>query len=63
MNKKIRALAAAITEKEDYFMLAHRAGNKMLSTIYLHELEGLKQAFEIVAGETYNDYFIRTLDE
>ena len=59
-NAAIPKLAAAIEAKEDEFMVAHRVGNKLLKTFYLHEAEGLKEAFEIVAGESYVDYLLRT---
>lgn len=61
-NPVIEKLADAIREKEDYFLLAKRARNELLTKIYLHESNGLKEAFEIVAGETYIDWFIRQLD-
>ena len=62
MNEKIKALATAISIKEARFMEAKKSKLSTLANIYLHELDGLKEAFQIVAGETYTDYFIRLVE-
>ena len=59
MNDRIKALASAIDEKEEKFMECKKARVDYLAKIYLHELDGLKQAFQIVTGESYTTYWLR----
>ena len=66
MEHPIKRLADAISTSEKKFTECQKlmAGDEsLLTTIYLHELEGMKKAFEIVAGESYFDYFLRTTEE
>lgn len=64
MPENIKRLAEAIEASEKKFADCQKVmgvGESLLTTIYLHELEGMKKAFEIVAGESYFDYFFRTV--
>lgn len=57
----IEKLAAAIEAKRSQFMECYEAfgvGNR-LTTIAHSELTGLEDAFKIVAGESYFDYWCR----
>ena len=61
MNEIVEKLYDAITAKQEKFMGALEAlgADNALTRIYFRELEGMKEAFEIVAGESYIDYFCR----
>ena len=62
MKEGIKALAAAIEEKEAQFMACKDMDTDTLRRKYLHELDGLREAFRIITGETYIDWFIRQND-
>lgn len=57
----IEKLYDAITAKQEKFMSALETlgSENTLTIIYFRELTGMKEAFEIVAGESYIDYFCR----
>ena len=59
MNEKIKALASAIEEKEEKFMDAKKLQLSDLARMYLHELDGLKEAFRIITDESYMTYWLR----
>ena len=63
MNEIIEKLYGAITAKQEKFMsvLETLGSDNTLTRIYFRELEGMKEAFEIVAGESYIDYFCRKI--
>ena len=56
MKDKQKLLASAIEAKEARFMEAKKYELKYLASIYLHEVDGLKEAFKIVFGISYIDY-------
>lgn len=61
MDEIIEKLYDAITAKQEKYMSALETlgSDNTLTLIYFRELEGMKEAFEIVAGESYIDYFCR----
>lgn len=61
MGEIIEKLYDAITAKQEKYMSALETlgSDNTLTLIYFRELAGMKEAFEIVAGESYIDYFCR----
>ena len=65
MEDKIKALADAIETSEKKFTECRElmSGNEaLLTTIYLHELEGMKKAFQIITGKSYFDYWMEQIE-
>jgi hypothetical protein len=56
MKDKQKLLASAIEAKQARFMEAKQCELKYLASIYLHEVDGLKEAFQIVFGISFIDY-------
>lgn len=59
MKDKQKLLASAIEAKEARFMEAKKCNLKYLASMYLHEVDGLKEAFQVVFGISYIDYIIQ----
>ena len=63
-SEAVNALAQAIDTKERQFIECRKIMKEHeLTYRYLHELDGMKAAFQIITGESYIDYFIRQIEE
>lgn len=63
-SEAIKNCAEAIEAKERQFVECRKIMKEHeLTYQYLHELEGMKAAFQIITGESYIDYFIRQIEE
>jgi len=64
MNEGIKRLAEAIEESKRRFVECSKllGPGDFMTTAMRHEYEGLEKAFEIVTGERYFDYWMRTIN-
>lgn len=65
MDDKKQALINAIEDKYNKFtqVKATFGPDHFLTTMYFREMVGLKEAFEIVFGVSYIDFFIGNMEE